>query len=316
MQPAAPPLDVTPEELEALLEGVREALGEAGYQKLKAAIRTLSYVTQLLENREATLQTLRRLLCQARTEKTEAVLQQAGIEGSPTKRRPAAAAAAKHPAAGHGRNGAEAYRGARRVEVQHASLHHGDRCPECQRGKVYPLHDPGLLVRMKGQAPIEATVYALEKLRCNLCGETFTAVAPEGVGEEKYDATTASMIALLRYGSGFPWNRLERLEESLGIPLPAATQCEIVAEAAAAIQPAMVELIGHAAQGEVLHNDDTSMPVLALRRDARHEDVHTEDAAAERTGVFTSGIVSTAHGQYIVSFRQVCVGGVRYPISF
>ena len=302
MQPAAPPLDVTPEELEALLEGVREALGEAGYQKLKAAIRTLSYVTQLLENREATLQTLRRLLCQARTEKTEAVLQQAGIEGSPTKRRPAAGAAAKHPAAGHGRNGAEAYRGARRVEVQHASLHHGDRCPECQRGKVYPLHDPGLLVRMKGQAPIEATVYALEKLRCNLCGETFTAVAPEGVGEEKYDATTASMIALLRYGSGFPWNRLERLEESLGIPLPAATQCEIVAEAAAAIQPAMVELIGHAAQGEVLHNDDTSMPVLALRRDARHEDVHTEDAAAERTGVFTSGIVSTAHGQHIALF--------------
>ena len=82
MQPAVPPLDVTTEELEALLEGVREALGEAGYQKLKAAIRTLSYVTQLLENREATLQTLRRLLCRARSEKTEAVLEQAGIPGS------------------------------------------------------------------------------------------------------------------------------------------------------------------------------------------------------------------------------------------
>lgn len=66
MRPEAP-LDVTVEELEALLEGVREALGEAGYQKLKAAIRTLSYVTELLENREATLQTLRRLLCRART---------------------------------------------------------------------------------------------------------------------------------------------------------------------------------------------------------------------------------------------------------
>src|SRR5271157_5009297 len=300
MQPAAPPLDVTPEELEALLEGVREALGEAGYQKLKAAIRTLSYVTQLLENREATLETLRRLLCHARSEKTRDVLEQAGIEGGPTKRRPATAAASKNPAAGHGRNGAEAYRGARRVEVPHASLHHGDRCPECQRGKVYPLHDPGLLVRMKGQAPIEATVYALEKLRCNLCGETFTAAAPEGVSEEKYDATTASMIALLRYGSGFPWNRLESLEESLGIPLPAATQCEIVAEAAAAIQPAMVELIGHAAQGEVLHNDDTSMPVLALRRDAGMD--QDKGDTAERTGVFTSGIVSTAQKQTIALF--------------
>ena len=300
MQPAAPPLDVTPAELEALLEGVREALGEAGYQKLKAAIRTLSYVTQLLENREATLQTLRRLLCHARTEKTEAVLEQAGIQGSPTPRRPAAGAASKKPAAGHGRNGAQAYRGAHRIDVPHPSLHQGDRCPECQRGKVYPLHNPGLLVRMQGQAPIAATVYELQKLRCNLCGEVFTAEAPEGVGEQKYDATTASMIALLRYGSGFPWNRLADLEQSLGIPLPAATQCEIVTETAAAIQPAMEELIGQAAQGEVLHNDDTSMPVLALRRDAGMD--HAEGDTAERTGVFTSGIVSTAQKQTIALF--------------
>ena len=48
MQPVAPPFDVTPEELEALLEGVRDALGEAGYQKLKAAIRTLGYVPNSL----------------------------------------------------------------------------------------------------------------------------------------------------------------------------------------------------------------------------------------------------------------------------
>lgn len=42
-------LNVTTEELEALLEGVREPLGEAGYQKLKAAIRTLGSMTELLE---------------------------------------------------------------------------------------------------------------------------------------------------------------------------------------------------------------------------------------------------------------------------
>ena len=152
--------------------------------------------------------------------------------------------------------------------MPHVTLHRGDRCPGCQRGKVYPLEEPGLLVRLRGQAPIAATVYELEKLRCNLCGEVFTAEAPAGVGEEKYDATAASMIALLRYGSGFPWNRLADLEESLGLPLPVATQCEIVAEAAATIRPAMEELIRQAAQGEVLHNDDTSMPVLALRRNA------------------------------------------------
>ena len=44
-------LDVTSEELEALLEGARAPLGEVSYQKLQAAIRTLGYVTELLETR-------------------------------------------------------------------------------------------------------------------------------------------------------------------------------------------------------------------------------------------------------------------------
>ena len=171
----------------------------------------------------------------------------------------------------------------------------GDPCPDCQRGKVYPQRDPGVLVRIKGQAPIAATVYELEKLRCNLCGDVFTAAAPEDAGEEKYDETAASMIALLRYGSGFPWYRLEGLQENLGIPLPAATQCEIVKETAAQIQPAGDELIRQAAQGGVVHNDDTSMRVLSLDRDAASD----VDIAAERTGVFTSGIVSIGEGYRI-----------------
>jgi hypothetical protein len=295
MKPGVERLEVTTEELEALLEGVREPLGEAGYQKLKAAIRTLGYVTELLENREATLAVLRRLLCRASTEKTTQVLKQAGVEVGERKRSSEGASASETAVPGHGRHEAADYRGAHKVKVPHGSLHQGDRCPECQRGKVYPLRDPGVLVRVKGQAPIEATVYELEKLRCNLCGEVFTAETPEDVGTEKYDATAASMIALLRYGSGFPWNRLEGLEGSLGIPLPAATQCEIVAETAAVIQPALQELIRQAAQGEVLYNDDTSMRVLALSQAAAEE-------AGERTGVFTSGIVSTGEGRRIALF--------------
>ena len=109
MPSVTPPLDVSVEELEGLLERARDALGEAGYQKLKAAIRTLSYVTELLENREATLESLRRLLCRARSEKTEAVLEEAGIAPSPTSKTPPADAGSKKAAAGHGRNGAKAY---------------------------------------------------------------------------------------------------------------------------------------------------------------------------------------------------------------
>lgn len=300
MQPRIERIDVSTEELEGLLEQARPALSEDGYQKLRAAIRTLGYVTGLLENQETTLASLRELLCHASTEKTEAVLKQAGIDTGDKKRKaPKEHAGKSAPSSGHGRNGAAAYRGAQRVQVPHESLTAGDPCPDAEcGGKVYAQRDPGVLVRVKGQAPIAATVYELEKLRCHLCGEVFTATAPEGAGEKKYDESAAAMMALLRYGSGFPWNRLEGLEENLGIPLPAATQCQIMAETAVPLQPALDELIRQAARGEVAHNDDTSMRVLSLDRDA--------DLSPERTGVFTSGIVWVAGEHRIALYFTGC----------
>jgi hypothetical protein len=131
-------IDVSCEELEALLEGARAALGEAGYQKLQAAIRTLGYVTELLQNQEATLASLCRLLCHSSTEKTSKVLKQAGIESGDNKQTDAPHTS-KRAVAGHGRNGAAAYRGARKVSVPHASLKAGGPCPDTRcSGKVYP----------------------------------------------------------------------------------------------------------------------------------------------------------------------------------
>jgi transposase len=72
----------------------------------------------------------------------------------------------------------------------------------------------------------------------------------------------------------------------------AATQWEIVEEAAEVIKPARDKLIRQAAQGEVLHNDDTGMKVLKLER----------EPGDKRTGVFTSGIVSTAAGRQIALY--------------
>jgi transposase len=152
---------------------------------------------------------------------------------------------------------------------------------------------------------LAATVYELEKLRCNLCGEVFTAEPPEGVGTEKYDATAASMIALLKYGSGFPFHRMERLQGSMEIPLPTSTQWEIVAETAEWIEPIYQELIRQAAQGEVLHNDDTTMKILALMGESRPRQPSAKEELekkSERNGIFTSGIVSTRAGQKIALF--------------
>jgi transposase len=295
----APPLDVSAEELEALLEQARPSLSQEAYQKLSAAIRTLGYVTELLEKQETTLAALRQLLCPASTEKTEAVLKQAGMNTGEKKHHTPLEHSPNSAAPGHGRNGAAAYRGAAKVPVLHASLKTGDPCPDAQcRGKVYGQRDPGVLVRIKGQAPLAATVYELEKLRCNLCGNVYTAATPPEAGEKKYDESAASMIALLRYGSGVPWYRLRGLERSLGIPLPVATQCEIVAEIAVTLEAALQELKRQAAQGEVVHNDDTSMRVLSLDRDA--------DLAPERTGVFTSGLVWIYRERRIALFFTGC----------
>jgi hypothetical protein len=95
-----------------------------------------------------------------------------------------------------------------------------------------------------------------------------------------------------------PFNRLQRLEQNLGIPLPAATQWEVVHRAAGKLVPAYQELIRQAAQGEVLHNDDTTMKILELEAPQPHDGQDSE----ERTGVFTSGIVSTGDGHTMALF--------------
>jgi transposase len=296
MKPPVERLDIPAEELNQLLERAREVLSEEDYRKLKAAVETLEYLTELVADKDTTIRQLRQLLFPAATEKTRAVLEKAGIAPSAAiaAETPATGAEAKteSPRPGHGRNGADQFTGAERVEIAHPELHHGDRCPECGKGNVYVQKEPKVLVRVIGQAPLAATVYSLERLRCNGCGQVFTAQEPEGIGPDKYDETAGAMIAQLKYGSGTPFYRLSQLERQLGIPLPAATQWEIVEEVAELIKPARDELIRQAAQGEVLHNDDTGMKVLKLER----------EPGDERTGVFTSGIVSTAQGWKIALY--------------
>jgi transposase len=303
MKPGGEVIEVNLEELEALLERKREALGEEDYQKLKKGLRALSYLTERIRDQDTTISQLRALLVKPSTEKTSQVLEQAGIQTPPPSSAPPKANGDKKP--GHGRNGAAAYQGARRIKIAHGSLKAGDHCPGCLKGKVYLQKDPGLRIRVMGQAPIAAQVYELERLRCNLCGEVYEAEAPPEVGEKKYDESAAAMIALLKYGSGVPWDRLERLEASLGIPLPASTQCEIVAETAEVLRPVFEELIRQAAQGEVFYNDDTHMKILALARASpqRAEEEEASSSSKERTGLFTSGIVSTTRqGQRIALF--------------
>jgi transposase len=306
------------DEVEAALDRAKESLNDEDHQLLKNLVESYAYLTEMLDDKSTTIARLRALLGSSRSEKTKSVL---GDDDDESKDKDTAAAGDaghvigteqqaeseeeandKKKRKGHGRNGAKDYHGAKRVQVSHDSLRSGDQCPECGTGKVYGVKTPGVIVRVTGQAPLQATVYELEKLRCNLCGEVFTAPAPEGIGEKKYDARSASMIALLKYGSGLPFNRLGGLQRNLGIPLPPSTQWDVIEAAAKQLDPVYRELIGQAAQGEILHNDDTSMKILELmgKRGEKRKAASEEDS--ERTGVFTSGIVSTAGGSRIALF--------------
>jgi len=263
-------VDVNLDELDQIIDrSTREPLSESEGQKLKTALHAMA----------------ERLLRKRNTEKTSAVLPpDAAPAGKPDSNQSAPA--------GHGRNGAAAFTGANRVAVAHATLHSGDKCPECLRGKVYRQKEPATLVRFVGHAPLEATVFELERLRCNACGEVFTADEPETAGPAKYDETAMAMIALLKYGTGVPFKRLERLQGQLGMPLPATTQWELMEAAANLIRPVLEELIRQAAQGSVMHNDDTSMRILHL----------TREPGDKRTGTFTSGIVSIVGAWTIALF--------------
>lgn len=286
-------IEIRIEELERVVDGARhQTLNDKDHRHLRAAVETLGRMARMLADKDATLRQLRRMLIEpSTTEKTRAVLERAGIphaNGKPGE--PAAAGESKRK--GHGRKPASAFVGAPRVEVKHPALQAGDRCPECGKGKVYPLKEPAVRVRIVGQAPVQATVYELARLRCNLCQEVYEAPAPEGMGDSKRNETAASMVAVLKYGSGVPFYRLAGLEADLGIPLPASTQWDMMAQAAGALAPVYEELIRQAAQGQVLYNDDTAVRILALVR----------ETGEDRTGVFTTGIVATAHGHKITLF--------------
>jgi len=324
-------------ELEGILRRAEAELDKEDYELLKALVESYVYVTNLVEDKGTMIARLRKLLFGSSSEKIRDVLKTAGDDteaaaGQETATEDGTAStpgsdqahASETPKReGHGRNGADAYDGAEKIRVPHESLKSGDRCPDCQNGKVYEVGQPGVLVRIVGQAPMQAKVYELQKLRCNLCGKVFTTEAPEGVGTEKYDATAASMVALLKYGSGLPFNRLEGLQGSLGIPLPASTQWDIVNDSAKAIEPVYDELIRQAAQGEIVYNDDTTMKILELMgkraqakalAEAEGQDEYDDaskrakDASKRREkppprkGVFTSGIVSTNDDRTITLF--------------
>jgi len=272
------PIRLTIDEIDALVERAESGSlqkGDADIIKVMAdAVKTLS---QAVNDKAVSIKRLLAMVFGAKTEKKENVLK-TGTSRSRNKDKTANK--------GHGRRSSDEFTGADKASITHESLNHKDPCPLCPKGIVYRQKQPGRVIYFTGHAPVQATVYELEKLRCNLCGKVFTAQAPGNKTGRHYDASAMAMMAIFRYGYGFPWNRLEQLQAGMGIPLAATTQWDKTEAAADLIHPVFRELARQAAQGDVIHNDDTTMKILSLIKE--NKDKTTDD----RTGIFTTGIIS------------------------
>ena len=290
-------IELTVQQVQILIDrGEQRSFAEQDYPIVVSIIRNyfaLDHAHQ--EKSHAILRLLNRFFGH-RTERAREVLKRCSPEQDLPASLKTQSESSRESPKGHGRNGASAYEGAQKVCVPHLCYQAGDRCPLCLKGKLYPFGEPGVEVRIVGRAPLDATVYELEKLRCNLCGKLFTAQAPDEAGKDKYDETAGAMVALLKYGAGLPFNRLEKLQECLGVPLPASTQWEMVERTADQIHPVYSELIRQAAQGELLYNDDTTMKILANLKKAEVDD------ELPGKGSFTTGVLAVQGERRIALF--------------
>jgi hypothetical protein len=296
------PIEITDEEMEAFLKRVEgRCLLERDFDLIKAMAESIRRIRYILEEKDASIGRLVRMIFGAKTESAKNVL---GVDRDkePSCSNPEPPDLSpllkgeKEKKKGHGRNGKESYPGAERKKISHPEFSPGTLCPGCLKGKLYHM-EPGVLLRFVGTAPIQGTVYELEKYRCNLCGEIFTAKEPQEAGDKKYDETVAPTIALLKYGNGLPFYRLEQLQKSYGIPLPASTQWELVQAFAQGIYPVYPELIDFAAQGSLFHNDDTPAKILAMLKN-----IEQDQDDPERKGLFTTGIISICAERKIALF--------------
>lgn len=298
-------IELSDEALDSLSERLdRGNITASDYRTLKALVSIYGWLIRLLSEQKLSIKRLKRLFS-IKTEKSRNILKEANIEEREAAKEAECVKGVEpknqQKPKGHGRNGVSSYPDAERIKVEHHELKAGDKCPECPRGRLFCMKQPALVLRITGHAPLQARVYELEKLRCSSCQKIFTAGMPAEAGGKKYDEKAGAIISLLKYGNGFPFYRLKNLQKEFGIPLPAATQWEVVEGVGNECYPVYRELLNQGAQGEVIHNDDTGVKILSLmseidkERESRAEGVREkENRKSERKGMFTTGIVSKA----------------------
>lgn len=311
--------DIDAEALDSLMQRVAEAkeynlaLSAEDNQLLLDALMTLAHLQERLANNDITLHKLRKLLGIVKSsEKLSHILPQSADNNGDS---PVQAVKEERKA----RSRVDKQRAKRQRSLNrkpkvspkiesHAlvDLKKGDPCPACDKGKLYK-YEPAQLVRITGHSPYTPVLHLSERLRCNACGDFFTALLPDAVkidGDEqqKYGYSARTLMALNKYFAGSPFYRQESLQELLGVSITASTvydQCEYVANA---LFPIFICLLKMAASASHYHLDDTTNRIInqvPIEKKKRNS-----DKTHLRSGIYTSGVIATLDsGHDIVLFK-------------
>lgn len=196
---------------------------------------------------------------------------------------------------GHGRLAHSAYTNTNEQQLIITKLKASDFCPLDCGGKLYNF-EPGVIVRVRGQNIASVHKYWIQKLRCTLCGHIISADIPSHVGNEKYDTAFKAILTLQKYYVAVPFYRQAFFQSLVGVPLPASTQWQLIEEVGSAGLLIFPTLEKMAANGEVIHNDDSTVKIT----DIIHNNRLTPKK--KRTGMFTTGIISKTDNHQIALF--------------
>ena len=297
-------------EIEILIERLKQnKLERRDVELIERLLRTVLVLVNLLQRKNMSIKRLRDLIFGRRTEKrkTGSVSQpednlEEGATTDPGAERESSEKSQHQRQAlaqRHGRRATVQYRGAKKIECRHEQYQAGARCPEeaCP-GRLYDTRRPNLFIQFRGQPILEGVIFEREVLRCSACQERYVASLPEGVSETRYEASADVAIVVAKYGAKLPFYRLAQMQESCGVPVSESVMFERSEQVADRALPVYLALKQEAANGEVIHTDDTPVKILSCLKEDREEE-------AERRATNTSGIVvKTTAGHMIALYAS------------
>lgn len=191
----------------------------------------------------------------------------------------------------HGRNGYSDFPADSIASYSIDGLAAGMQCPSCFDGILYPYRN-GVVLQIEEQSPLASTHHLLEKFRCSTC-QVIVSPDLEGFLEDgfgRYSFGAVAMIAVYRYGYGFPFHRLEEILKQYRLPISDSAMWDHVLSGYHLLKALIDAFWVAAANGLTIKIDDGTGRVI------EHQlKIAEELAEAKRNGLPESSVRTGIH---------------------